>query len=203
MLVAMSKLVHANGDHVDLSILLSFVAPWPAGAYRSHRRRGCLWLSRDSACYHAARRRNLPELTPLCRIISVLLYYPHRSPLYMMCGSCGVCGGVCKHAGHTFRRLRAKHRELPLMMGRRPINSHLPRNPHTHPLPLHHTSICLSSVASSPRKSVRQIAQLMRIQWESRSTANESPSAAKPMWPFYVSGTSPTPKLDCGRGGTR
>ena len=73
-----------------------------------------------------------------------------------------------------------------------PIDPHHPRHPHTHPLSFHHTLTCLSSVASSPRKSVRQVAQLIGAQWKPRVTANECSIVAKPMWPFYVSGTSRT-----------
>ena len=91
--------------------------------------------------------------------------------------------------------------QYPPLGARRPINSHLPRHPQTHPLPLHQTSTCLSSVASSPRKSVRNVAQLAEAQWKSRNTANGRSNAAKPMWPFYVSGMSRTPKSNCERGG--
>lgn len=160
-------------------------------------------MSRDSACWPAVRRRSLPMLIPFCRDISALPALHSALTRSHRVVAVGYAEGSCKQMSAIPSADLVRQANRTSLGARRPINSHLPRHPHTHPLPLHYTSTCLSSVASSAGKSVRQIAQLAEAQCESRVTANQRPTAAKPMWPFYVSGTSTMLDDHCERGGFR
>jgi hypothetical protein len=179
------------------------VAPLPTVACRSHRRPECLWSSQGSACWRAARPHSRPVLTPYYRTLSV---YPKNSSRYHLCvrcRSCGVCGGVVNNIGHTFRRLRSCQA---LRTSARSSTTHQLPSPTAPAYP----PIASPSSVNMPllgRKFPAQVGTSGRAArkalWKSRDTANGRPIAAKPMWPFYVSGTSRTPNAIRERGGTR
>lgn len=68
-----------------------------------------------------------------------------------------------------------------------PLPAHLPSPQLIEPLPLHRSSKCLdTSEGSSRRLSVRRCFRKNFQRWRRSLTI----FAAKPMWPFYISGTS-------------